>query len=80
MSGVQGPVCVGEEVEDAKQGDEEHGAPLSLEANDDHDASAEADDRNENSGKRPFALHDEADKEEDEQHAAGELEADCQLN
>jgi hypothetical protein len=73
---VNAPPVVDEHVENAQQGDEETRAPLCLESNGDHDAGTETNDRDEHSGKGPFALEDEADEEEDEEDSTGELEAE----
>lgn len=73
---MDAPPIVDQNVEDAQKEDQERRAPLRLEADDDHDASAEAKERNEDTRERPGALEDEADEEEDEQNSTGELEAD----
>jgi hypothetical protein len=71
---VYAPV-VDEYVEDAQERNEEARTVFRLEPDGDHDASAEADDGDEDAGKRPIALENEADEEEDEEDPAGELEA-----
>lgn len=66
---------VDEHVEDTQERNQEASRVLCLEAHSDHDARAEPDDRDEHASKGPVALEDEADKEEDEQDSACELEA-----
>ena len=68
------PEVVDERVEDAEDDDEQGGAELGLEADNDHDAGDEADEADNDAPDGPLAAEDEADKEEDEQDAAGELE------
>lgn len=67
---------VDEDVEDAKQGDEEASAPLGLETDGYHDASAESDDGNDDSSEGPRALEDESDEEEDQEDTTSQLEAE----
>ena len=69
------PPVVGEDVEDGEDEDEEGRGPLRLEADGDHCARREADERDEDTDEAPFALEDEADEEEDQEDAAREEEA-----
>lgn len=68
------PEVVDEDVEDAEDDNEERGAGLGLETNDNHDTGDEADQGDEDTAKRPLAAEDEANEEEDEQNTAGELD------
>lgn len=68
------PKVIDEDVEDGEEEDEEHGRPLCLEANRDHDAGNETQERSQDTDERPFAVESGADKEEDEQNATRELE------
>ena len=71
---VQGPEVVDKEIEDAQDDNEHDGTELGLEANDDHDAGHKANDADDHTTDAPFAGKDEPDEEEDEKHAACELE------
>ena len=73
---MNAPPVVDKDVEDAKEKDEEAGAPLCLESNGHHDASTETDERDDDASERPRALEDEADEEEDEEDTTGKLEAE----
>lgn len=68
------PEVVDKDVEHAQNGDENDGAPLGLEANDNHDASNETDQDDGNATNAPLASEDEANEQEDEQNTASELE------
>lgn len=68
------PEVVDEHIEDAKDDDQQRGAPLRLEAHHDHDACKKADDRDNDSANGPRSTENKAHKEEDKQHATGELE------
>ena len=70
------PPVVDKYVENTEQGNKERSAPFRLEPNSDHDTSAETDDRDEDSGKRPAALEDESDEKKDEEDTPGKLEAE----
>lgn len=73
------PKVVDEQVEDAQDQHQKAGAPSGLESDDDHDASSETENRDNDTCQCPFALDDEADEKEDEQNAAGELEVDLAI-
>lgn len=75
VRGVHRPEVVRDDVEDAEDKDEEGGGPLGLEADGNHDARDEADDRDEHAPDAPFSLDDEAQEEEDQENAACEEEA-----
>lgn len=70
------PKVVDKQVENTQNHDQEARAPPSLESNHHHDASAQAEHRDNDSCERPFALNDESDEKEDEQHSACKLEVD----
>lgn len=71
---MQSPEVVDQDVEDAQDEDEQDGAQLGLEANDDHDAGNEAENADGDAPEAPLARRDETDKEEDQQDAARQLE------
>ena len=77
---MDAPPVVGKHVEHAQDQDEESSRPFSLEADGDHPACTQTDDRHEHSSKAPLSLDDESQKEEDEQDATGEEEADNRRN
>ena len=68
------PEVVDKDVENAQDGDEDDGAPLGLETNNDHHAGNETDHDNRHATNAPLAGEDEANEQENEQHATGELE------
>lgn len=68
------PEVVDKDVEDAQNGDENDGAPLGLEANDNHNASNKTDQDDRNATNAPLASENEANEQEDEQNTASELE------
>ena len=68
------PEVVDKDVEDAQDGDEDDGAPLGLETHNDHDAGDESDHDDRHATNAPLAGEDEANEQENEQDAAGELE------
>lgn len=68
------PEVVDQYVEDAKNDDEKRSAPLGLEAHHDHDACEKANDGDDDSADGPGSTENKAHEEEDEQHAAGELD------
>lgn len=68
------PEVVDQEVEDAENDDQHDGAELGLETNNNHDASDETNERDNDSPKRPLAAPDEADEQEDQENATSELE------
>lgn len=67
------PEVVDKEVKDGEDDDKESGAKLGLEADDDHDAGAGAEEGDEDAPDGPGAGEDEADKQENQEDAAGEL-------
>lgn len=71
---MQGPEVVDQKVEDAENDDEHDGAELGLETNDDHDAGDKSEQADADPPEVPVAAENEADEEEDEQDATGELE------
>lgn len=71
---VESPEVVDEEVEDGEDDDQQGGAELGLEANDNHDAGDGADERDKDPAESPGAAEDEAHKEEDEENTSGKLE------
>lgn len=68
------PEIVHQQVEDAQDDDEEGSAELGLEADNDHHAGNEADAGDNHSPDRPFTAEDEANEQEDEEHATSQLE------
>ena len=68
------PEIVNDDVEDAQDHNEDNGAELRLEANNDHDAGHRANQDDQDAPKAPLAHGDEADEQEDQQHATSELE------
>lgn len=68
------PEVVDKDVENAQDGDEDDGAPLGLETNNDHHAGNETDHDDRHATNAPLAGEDEANEQENEQHATGELE------
>lgn len=68
------PEVVDKEVEDAENNDEESGAELGLEADDDHDAGASTQDADDDAPDGPGTAEDEADKQENQEDATSELE------
>jgi len=72
--GVQRPPVVHVEVEDAEDQDEHNSRELCLESDHHHDTGDKPENARDNSPEAPVATEDEANEEEDEQDAAGELE------
>jgi hypothetical protein len=72
---VYTPPVVGEHVEHTQDKDEESGRPFGLEADSNHPACTQTDNRHEHSSDAPLSLNDKSQKEEDEQDATGEKEA-----
>ena len=68
------PEVVDKDVENAQDGDEDYGTPLGLETNNNHHAGNETNHDDRNATNAPLAGKDEANEEENEQHAASELE------
>lgn len=68
------PEVVDKKVEYAQNDDQQGGAVLGLESNDNHDASNAAQNGDEDAPNGPLAAEDEADEKEDEQNAASQLE------
>lgn len=67
------PEVVDKQIENAQDDNQHDGAPLGLEADDDHDASHSADHDDQYAPEAPVAREDKADKQKDEQDASGEL-------
>uniref|UniRef100_A0A1Y1LG74 Uncharacterized protein n=1 Tax=Photinus pyralis TaxID=7054 RepID=A0A1Y1LG74_PHOPY len=63
---VEGPEVVDKQVKDAQNNNEKSGAELGLEPDNNHDASAGSEERDQNAPNRPLASKDKSDKEEDE--------------
>ena len=68
------PEVVDKNIEDAKNDNQQGGAELGLEADNNHDASHETDQRDQNAPNGPLAAEYEADEEENQQDTAGQLE------
>ena len=68
------PEVVDKDVEDAQDGDKDNGAPLGLETNDDHHTGDKSNHDDRHAANAPLACEDEANEQENEEHAAGELE------
>lgn len=73
-AGTYSPEVVDEEVEDGEDDDQQGGAELGLEANDNHDAGNGADERDKDPAESPGAAEDETHEEEDEENTSGKLE------
>lgn len=71
---VESPKVVDDEVEDAQNEDQHHSAPLGLESHNDHDASNEAKDADSDPPEAPVTLEYEANEQEYQENAAGQLE------
>ena len=69
------PPVVGENVENAKDEDEECSGPLGFEADSDHDAGDEAYYGDKDTGDIPCSLDDEAEEKEDKEHTSSKQEA-----
>lgn len=67
------PEVVDEQVEDAQNDNKHYSAPLGLESDNDHDTSHGTKKNDNQSPEAPLACEDEANKEENEQDAAGKL-------
>jgi hypothetical protein len=80
MKGMNAPPVVGKYVEHAQDEDEESGRPFGLEADGNHTARTQPNDRHEYPPDAPLSLDDESQKEEDEQDTTGKEEADNQGN
>lgn len=74
VGGVDGPPVVGKDIENAQDEDKEASRPLRLEADRNHNASAHADNGDQNTHDRPFTLDDESEEQEDEENTSGEEE------
>ena len=72
---VDGPEIVCDDVEYAKNENQEGCRPLGLEADGNHDAGYESDDGYEDASNGPLALDDESEEEEDEKYTACKEEA-----
>lgn len=72
--GTYGPEVVGQDVENAEDQNQQGSTELGLEANDNHDARNKAKKRHNHTPEAPLSSEDEADEEEDEEHATGQLE------
>lgn len=72
--GTYRPEVVHKHIEHTQKHNQDDSTPLRLEANDDHDASDEAKQTNKHTPEAPLAREDKAHKQEDEQHAARELD------
>lgn len=68
------PEVVDQDVEDAEDNNQEGGAVLGLETDNDHDASASSQEANHNTPDGPLAAEDEADEEEDQENTTSQLE------
>lgn len=66
MGRVYRPKIVDQDIKDAQQENQEAGAPSCLKTNGDHDACAEAENGDDDAGKRPRTLDDETDEQEDQ--------------
>ena len=83
VSAVDAPPVVDKDVEDAEDEDEERGRPLGLEADGNHRARGETDERHKEPSDAPLAAEGEANEEENEQDASRKEEASkftCQEN
>jgi len=69
------PPVVGEHVEHAQEEDEESSRPLRFEADSNHTARSQTNDRHKHSSNAPLSLNHESQKEEDEQDPTGKKEA-----
>ncbi len=69
------PPVIDEDVENAERDDQEGCGPLGLEADCNHGARREADDRHEDTGDAPLSTEDEADEQEDEEYTSRKQEA-----
>lgn len=71
---VESPEVVDQQVEDAQNDNEQSGAVLGLESNDNHDAGDAAKRRDNDAPERPLATEDKSDEEEDQKDTASQLE------
>jgi len=71
---MDGPKVVDDDVEDAQQGDEEHGAVLGLEADGNHDTRKKTDRTHCDTQDTPtIPFKDESEEQEDKKDSTGEL-------
>lgn len=75
MLRVNAPPVVDEHIEHGQQKDEERARPLGLETHGNHATRAQTDDGHKDPSNGPIPLDYEADKQEDEENTASELEA-----
>jgi hypothetical protein len=71
---VESPEVVDQQVENAQNNNEQSGAVLGLESNDNHDAGDAAKRRDNDAPKRPLATEDKSNEEEDQEDTASQLE------
>lgn len=64
MGRMYAPPIIDEDIEGRKDDDKERGGPLGLEADSDHAASAEADQRHYDTNEIPFSLEHDTKEEE----------------
>jgi hypothetical protein len=72
---MYGPPVVGEHVEDTQYNDKEGRGPFGLEANSNHDARGQSNNRDKDTHDTPFTLDHETQEQEDEQYTARKEEA-----
>lgn len=68
------PEVVHQNVENAKNDNQERGAELGFETNDNHDTRHETEEGDDDAPNGPLAAEDEADEEEDEEDTSSKLE------
>ena len=71
---MKGPEVVDEDVENAQNQDEQNGAELGFESDNNHDTSDQPDEDDQHAPEAPVARKDESNEEEDKQHATCELD------
>lgn len=71
---MESPEVVDQEVEDAQDDNEQSGAVLGLESNDNHDARNTAKGGDNDTPKRPLSAENESNEEEDQEDTTSKLE------
>lgn len=71
---IDRPPVVDHNVEDGQEQDQEHGRPLGLESNSDHDTGGKANNRGNDARQRPRTVEGESNKQKDEKNSSSELE------
>ena len=68
------PEVVDQHIEHTQQNHQENSTPLSLEAHNNHNASTQTEQADNDTPQAPLAREDESDKEEDQQHTTSKLD------